>query len=981
MVDPLPGPHPSPLPLGEGKQPLPTGTVTFLFTDIQGSTPLWEQMPGEMKISVAQHHALMRKAIEDNGGVVSQVIGDSFEAAFCTAGEALSAAVAAQRLLLGAEWGATGPLKVRMGLHTGLAELDPLGNAPYAVSHTLNRAARIMSAGHGGQILLSLALAELLRGQLPVEVTLKDMGEHHLKGLRQPERIFQVMAPDLPSEFPPLVSLTRPLHNLPLQMTSFVGREKEIAALIDLLKTHRLVTLTGSGGTGKTRLSLQVAEEVHKNYPNGAWLVELAPLVDPALVPSTVAATLGLPETPGKSIIDSLVDFLHQKYLLLILDNCEHLVEACSRLAAVILHQCPQVQILASSREALGVAGEVPYSVPSLSLPERNQITGPGELINFEAVRLFVERAALALPGFELTPDNALSLAQICRRLDGIPLAIELAAARVKMLRVSQIADRLDDRFRLLTGGSRTALPRQQTLRALIDWSWDLLTEPERDFLKQLAVFTNGWTLEAAEQVCAGEGIESDKILDLLAQLVNKSLVLVEREQGTETRYSLLETIRQYAREKLLETGNGPVSRDKHLLYFLGLADQTEIELHRRDQKRWLAQLETEHDNLRTALEWAIETRPEAAIRLCFGLAEFWDIRGYLNEGRKWVTSVLQAAEELPPTLAYIEVLYGAAMLSARQGDVEQFQAFTEKGLEISQQIEYQRGIAKGFHGLGLIQEYFLGKTEQADVFYADSLRIWREVGDKHGIGQALGPQAGGALRQQNYAEAERLFNESLSLFRQLGDHREIAGALGNLAEVALAQANHSRAEALASESLAIYRELEDKHGIATTLRTLGQTASLQPGTTSLAALFEESCRLFRELNDRGCLALTLATWGRENLAVGDIRHSQRMIWEGLALTKETGESEAVVSVLEGAAEVLFGTARWQDSARLFGAAESYRESIHVFLSLREQAAHDQAVMVLRTQLDKETFDQAWAEGKRMALEQALDYALNLELF
>jgi class 3 adenylate cyclase len=448
---------------------LPSGTVTFLFTDMQGSTPLWEQMPEAMQAALAQHHAILRQAIETNGGQVTQIIGDEFQAAFRLATQALAAALAAQRGLQNAQWGATGPLKVRMGLHTGPAEPDPKGDAPYAVSHTLNRAGWIRSAAHGGQILLSQEAADLVERHLPGDVTLKDLGQHHLKGMQRPEHLFQVLAPDLPQTFPPIATLNVRRGNLPVELTSFIGREQEIAEILGLLARHRLVTLTGSGGTGKTRLSLQAAAQAEDRYPDGAWLVELAPLSDPEKVAQAVVAALGLRDSGRQSALDLLADYLADRRLLLVLDNCEHLIEACARLAGRLLRDCPGLTILASSREALGVAGEVAYRVPSLGIPGPRQALALEELNTIEAVRLFVERAAAALPGFTLTKANAPAITQVCRRLDGIPLAIELAAARVGLLAVEQIAERLDNRFRLLTGGSRTALPRQQTLRASID--------------------------------------------------------------------------------------------------------------------------------------------------------------------------------------------------------------------------------------------------------------------------------------------------------------------------------------------------------------------------------------------------------------------------------------------------------------------------------------------------------------------------------
>jgi len=481
---------------------LPTGTVIFLFTDIEGSTRLWEEHPGAMRLALERHDALLTAAIETNNGHVFKTVGDAFCAVFSTATDALDAAIQAQRNLRPLQPSATTSdlsLKVRMAIHVGAAELrggDYFGP-------TLNRLARLLAVGHGGQILLSGAMQELVRDELPPGVSLRDWGQHRLRDLQRAEHVYQVVHPELPADFPPLRSLNELPNNLPQQMTSFVGREKEIAELRQWLTTSRLVTLTGAGGTGKTRLSLAVAAEVMGEFPDGVWLVELASLADPGLVPQTIATALGVREEPTRPIIQTLTDYLKSKTLLLVLDNCEHLLTACAQATETILRSSPHVRILASSREGLGVTGEHAYRVPSLTVPDPRHMPPMEKLDQYEAVRLFIDRALLVQPTFAVNNQNAPAVAQICHRLDGIPFAIELAAARVKAMSVEQISQRLNDRFRLLTGGSRTALPRQQTLRALIDWSYDLLSDKEKTLLRRLSVFAGGWTLEAAEKVCA----------------------------------------------------------------------------------------------------------------------------------------------------------------------------------------------------------------------------------------------------------------------------------------------------------------------------------------------------------------------------------------------------------------------------------------------------------------------------------------------
>ena len=502
----------------------PTGTVTFLFTDIEGSTKLWEQHPDAMRSAHARHDVLLRSAVEQHHGHVVKTTGDGIHAAFATAPEAIAAVLSIQRALRAEPWDPQVPISVRMGLHTGIAEErggDYYGGA-------LNRAARLMAAGYGGQVLLSAATQELVRDHLPDEVGLRDLGQHRLKDLGRAEQVFQLQHPSLSADFPPLRSLDNPdlPNNLPQQVTSFIGRETQVAEVKALLGKTRLLTLTGAGGAGKTRLSLQVAADLLDG--DGVWLVELAALTDPALVPQAVADVLGVKEQAGQPIQRTLVDWLKAKCLLLVLDNCEHLVAACASLAADLLRACPGVHILASSREALNVSGEQTYRVPSLSLPDPKQVQTVESLSQFEAVRLFIERAQAVQASFAVTSGNAPAVAQVCFHLDGIPLALELAAARVRSLSVDDINARLDQRFRLLTGGSRVALPRQQTLRGLIDWSYDLLTEPEKTLLCRLSVFAGGWTLAAAEGVCSGGDIEDWEVLDLLTGLVDKSLVVYE---------------------------------------------------------------------------------------------------------------------------------------------------------------------------------------------------------------------------------------------------------------------------------------------------------------------------------------------------------------------------------------------------------------------------------------------------------------------
>ncbi len=650
----------------------PTGTVTFLFTDIEGSTKLAQEHPASWEAVRGRHHAILRAAMEANEGHVFQIVGDAFCVAFHTAGAALNAALQAQRTLQTEDWGEK-PIKVRMGISTGAAQAGsaPDASGGYTGFSTLARTQRVMSTAYGGQILLSNTTADLLLDEMPSGVTLRDMDRHRLKGLLNLEHLWQVVAPGLAQDFPALQTLNSIPNNLPIQLTSFIGREKEIAEIKNLVQHNRLVTLTGSGGVGKTRHSLQVGAELLDIFEDGTWFVEMAPVSDPRLVPQAAATVLGVREEQGRGLMAALEDHLRNRTAFIVLDSCEHVLDACARLADGLLHTCPRLRILASSREPLGMAGEVAYRVPSLALPDPRRLPALERLTQYDAVRLFIERALAVKSDFAVTNQNAPAVAQVCSRLDGIPLAIELAAARVKGLSVEQIARRLDDRFRLLTGGSRTALPRHQTLQAMIQWSYDLLTEPERTLLRRLAVFVGDWALEAAEAVCghpapakaitpsaqpgairrrARLGQRPDSaampaVFELLLRLVDKSLV-VEEEQGGQARYHMLETIHQFARDKLWESGEGPALRGHHLAFFLDFMEQAQPKLQSADHMIWLNQLGAEYENLQAALEWAREAgASQPAPRLAKAMEQLADVKALLGLGTQAIARYRQALE------------------------------------------------------------------------------------------------------------------------------------------------------------------------------------------------------------------------------------------------------------------------------------------------------------------------------------------------
>ncbi|HEY9428343.1 MAG TPA: tetratricopeptide repeat protein [Gemmatimonadaceae bacterium] len=874
---------------------LPTGTVTFLFTDIEGSTRLWQQHPEPMKQALLRHHALLQQSIESSNGYVFQIVGDAFCAAFHTAAGGVAAALAAQRALAAEPWGETGPIRVRMALHTGTADLHAGEHkaGEYMSGLTLSHTARLLSVAHGGQILVSNATQELVRNDLPSLVELRNLGLHRLRDLTRAEHVYQVVAQRLPDRFPALRSLEVVPNNLPRQLTTFIGREREIAEAKRLLAETHLLTITGPGGSGKTRLSLEIGARLLSEYPDGVWLVEFAHLADPARVPQVLATALSVREEADRPLLVTLVDHLRPKRVLLLLDNCEHLIDACAGLADTLLRGCPEVKILPSSREALGLTGEVVFRVPPLSLPDSRLVPALERLAEYEAVRLFVDRAIAVKPDFTLTDDTAAAVVQICRRLDGIPLAIELAAARVRTLSVQQITAHLDERFRLLTGGSRTALPRHQTLRGLIDWSYGLLSEAERELFRRVSVFVGGWTLEASVAVCAGVDVDRYDIVELLGRLVDKSLCLIDGE-GSDPRYRLLETIRQYGFEKLAETSEGQVVRARHRDFYLGFAEDAEPRLQGPEQVAWLQRLEADHDNLRAALRWSLDCdETEAALRLGSALSLFWDTHGYVREGREWLDELLAHARERPTSTvttrrALGKVLDAASRTRARWSEFPQATEFLTQGLAVWRELGDKRGIAEALNNLavGATQS---GDRVRARVLVAESLALFRELSDKRGTAHALNNLAEILRGDGDLPGARALFEESVPLFEAIEERRGLSHALDNLGGILTAQGDYGPAEALYSRSRRLAEELGDNHAVATALRSLGGVAHHRGDHERARSFYEDSVARFREMGDGFCLAKSLIGYALTSHEMGDHEQARVLGDQGLALLREAG--------------------------------------------------------------------------------------------
>jgi predicted ATPase/transcriptional regulator with XRE-family HTH domain len=750
---------------------------------------------------------------------------------------------------------------------------------------------------------------------------------------RAPRATAAATPPAMEDGFPLLVSPAAPQHNLPLQVDSFVGRQQAQQEVQALLDRSPLVTLTGTGGVGKTRLALAVAAAAVDSYPDGVWLVELAPLADPSLVAQAVATVLGVREEPGRPLLATLTDHVQPRALLLVLDNCEHLIGVCAELAVALLRQCPGLRLLATSREALAVAGETQYRVPALAVPDLAHLPHPEHLSAVEAVDLFMQRAQARHPDFALTSHNAPVVAQICARLDGLPLAIELAAARAGSLPLEAIAARLDDRLQLLTGGSRTALPRHQTLRAAMEWSHDLLSAPEQTLLRRLAVFSGGWSLGAAETVCAGTRLASWEVLDLLAGLVNKSLVLLE-ERGGEARYRLLETVRHYGQERLEAAGEAAAVREDHLAWCLALAEEAQPQLRGPQQGLWLARLEADHDNLREALGWSLREGGDAtlSLRLAGALWRFWYTRGYLGEGQGWLARAL-AADQGPPA-ARATALNGAAALA----------------------------IAQGEHG-------------PAATMYEEALALWRALGDTRGVAESLGNLGNVMVHQGEYGRAAALHEEALALFRSLGHEEGIAQNLANLGAEAYMQGEYGRAAVLHEEALSLRRAMGDAAGIANSLNYLGLVAYMQCEYGRAAALYREALGLRYTLGDRRGIAAGLIGLGLVAYMQGEYGRAAALCEEGLLLSRDIGARDLVAGSLEGLAWVAAARGQSQVAAHLGGAAAALREALGALLLPDDWAGHDQAVRAMRTALGEDAFAAVWAEGRALPLEQAIALA------
>jgi len=990
---------------------IPSGIVTFLFTDIEGSTKLFQEFPDTYPDALLRHNAILQNAVESNNGFVFKTVGDAFCCAFQNAEDAVKSAVDAQ-IKLKSEKRDDLEIKVRFGINSGKSEWNGTDYMGYL---TLARSARVMSAANSEQIIVSNSAYELccdiFNSAKENDVTFRDLGERRLKDLIQPMKLYQVLVPDIPSEFPPLNTLDARPNNLPVQLTSFIGRSEEIIRIKELLNQTRLLTLTGSGGSGKTRLAMQVAGDVIDEFANGVWIIELASLSEGSLLPLAIAKEFGLKEELNRSPEETLLEYLKDKDMLIILDNCEHLIEKCAELTESLLCNCTGLKIIATSRESLRCLGEQTHRVSSLEFPDPREKTTPEKLSQYEAIRLFIERALAVNSAFRVNNNNAPALAEICYQLDGIPLAIELAAARTKILNVEKIHERLNDRFRLLTGGKRTALPRQQTLTALIDWSYDLLSDEEKILWNRLSIFSGGWKMEAAEEICSDGMISENDVMDIINSLTEKSIIIYNEDK---TRFTMLETMRQYGEEKNKEKNEIKKLSDKHLQYYLKLAESLNKMIRELDS---LQILDNEVGNIEKSLNWAVENNyTEDGLKLALAMGKFWQLRGYLSDGIHRFESVIPGNPETKDSL-YSKVICQLGNFARLKGDFDRARKLLEESLQISRDIKDNTSIKDALVRLGIL-EYDQGRYAEAAKLYEESLIINREAGDKLRIAIVLNNLGNVYSNQGEYSKAINHYEESLATRREHGDLLGIAICLNNLGIIAYEQGEYEKSTNLLQESLQLRIQMGDREGTAITLMNLGNTSYNQGEYLKALGLYKESLEISRETENKSCIADCLYYLGNVLIEQKDLVQASKFYTESLVISREMKAKSQIAVALFGLGKIAFMKKEFEDAKKYYsesadlniqsgnkkdfaltvlrfaelqikcGIYESvaksfgfinnkYFEISKIKFPLSERIIYDDLISNLKENLNPEEFSKYFQEGEKMTIDEVYQLIVN----
>lgn len=989
-----------------------SGTVTFLFTDIEGSTRLLQQLGKQYAEVLLEQRRLLRAVFRETNGREIDTAGDGFFVVFDRARDGVAAAVAGQRVLARHAWPMGVVVRVRMGLHTG----EPALVAGSYVGLDVHRAARIGAAGHGGQVLLSQATRQLVEHDLPEGVSLRTLGEHRLKDLEHPEHLAQLVLAGLPSDFPPLRTMGTRSGNLVPPSTVFIGREEEVATIRHLLlrPAVRLLTLTGPGGTGKTRLGFEAASGLQHAFPDGVYCVKLAPILDAELVPSCIAAALNLVEDPVRPVLEILKHQLRDRCILLVLDNFEQVVEAAPALAALLL-ACPALKMLVTSRKVLHLSGEYEYQVPPLALPDPARLPGTDALRQFSALALFIERAQAVRPGFVLTEENAGAVAAICMQLDGLPLAIELAAARIKLFSPQAMLARLDSRLDLLRGCARDLHPRHQTLRQTIAWSYDLLTAHEQRFFRRLAVFAGGCTLESASRVCAVTADPLSEALDVVAALVDQSLLRQQEGLDGEPRFVMLETIREFGLECLAHAGEAAETRQAFATWMQEQVEQAAPALTGAEQGRWLDRLEAELGNLRAVLQWTREQgEAETGLRIGAVLWRFWAIRGHLREGREALEALLALPDAQAPTPIRAQALNGLGTLVHEISDFLTARPLLEEGLSIWRALGDEPGMAIALNNLAWVAS-MLGDFEGARQYSQESMALSRKLEDPRGMAVVLHNLGWLNTQQRRYRTAGEQFREGLSLRSVIGDQRGYGYDQANLAFVRSLMGDYGEAEALVHEGLSVLNRLKDRQIIAWALAVQGYIAVEQGQVDRGAACLEESCLLWRETGNRFGLAWSLCVLGGALQVRGEADRAWASVAEGLAICRQTGSRWGLVMALnhlghlalarqdlvqarqlfqealavhrayggmhtlteclEGAALLLLQQEEAVPATLLFAQADRIHHQDEAPPSPRLQSLCRTALAHLQARMGAAAFQRAWDEGRGMTLEEVMEAA------